>query len=64
MILIISIGEFLLYYCQFFFLYFISKKKKLLQDYFWVALLLLQESIFSGLKILKESSSVQVMWEN
>ena len=63
MILITSTGEFLLYFTVIFFS-LISKKKKLLQDYFWVALLFLQESIFSGLKILKASSSVQVLWEN
>ena len=69
MILITSIGEFLLYFnVNFFSFHFIKKKKKekkkLFQDCFWVALLLLQESIFSGSKILKASSPVQVKWKN
>ena len=41
MILITSIGEFLLYYCKFFLLFsFHCKKKKFLQDYFWCCLVL------------------------
>ena len=51
MILIISIGESLLYFTVCFsFVPFHLKKKELLQDCFWVALFLLQKSIFSGLK--------------
>ena len=63
MIFITSSGEiFLLFFhCQFFFFgtfHYIKKKKeeKLLQGCFWVAMLLLQESIFSGSKILKASN--------
>ena len=62
-ILITSTGELLLYLLSFSFS-FKKKKEKLLQDCFWVALLLLQESIFSGSKILKASNLVQVKWKN
>ena len=51
MILITSTGELLLYFTVIFFSFHIKKKEeKLLQDCFWVSLLLLQESIFSGSK--------------
>ena len=63
-ILITSTGELLLYFTVIFFSFHIKKKEKLLQDCFWVVLLLLQESIFSGSKILKASSPVQVKWKN
>ena len=36
MILITSIGEFLLYYCQFFFLISLHLKKTVLQDFFFM----------------------------
>ena len=66
MILITSTGELILYFTVIFFSFHIKKKRKekLLQDCFWVALLLLQESIFSGSKILKASSPVQVKLKN
>ena len=65
MILITSLGEFaFIFYYHFLFFSYIKKKEKktVMQDLccFCVALFLplLQESIFSGLKILKASSSV------
>ena len=59
MILITSTGELPIYFTIIFFS-FHKKKKKLLWDYFWVALLLLQESIFSGSKILKARLSGKI----
>ena len=65
-ILITSFGEFLLYFIViFFYFHFIKKKKEILCCRIfvvWCLSCLLQESIFSGLKILRQA--VQVLWEN
>ena len=62
MILITSTGELFLYFTIIFFSFHKNKKEKekLLQDCFWVALLLLQESIFCGSKILKARLSGKI----
>ena len=64
MILITSFGEFLLYFIVIFYLFsfYIKKKKNSAAGLFSCAIFLLQESIFSGSKILREA--VQVLWEN
>ena len=54
-ILITSIGEFLLYYCQFFFSFHCKKKKKNPAGLFlvlsYVALFLLQDCMSSGFEL-------------
>ena len=66
MILITSIGEFLLYYCQFFFYYFhfTVKKKKVVIGLFLGCPAFVVGIHFLWVKIMKASSSVQVLWEN
>ena len=58
MILITSTGELILYFTVIFFSFDI--KKNVVAGLFFLSLLLLQESIFSGSKILKASSSGSV----
>ena len=62
MILITSFGEFLLYFIVIFLFsfHFILKKKKVVARLFLGCLLLLQESIFSGSKILKAKLSGKI----
>ena len=62
-ILITSFGEFLLYFIvTFYFIFIYKKKKNSAARLFSCAIFLLQESIFSGSKILRQV--VQVLWEN
>ena len=61
MIFITSTGELLLYFIVIFFIIFILKKNSA-AGLFSCAIFMLQESIFSGSKILRQS--VQVLWEN